>query len=320
MPCYSTIAIELGKLTNPFSYRNELRSFLETIPSKGSSTRRISLVDLLFYHFGDDWQQLVKKPACRDILAERQIRDELEAAKVELNVLTEVATSSAQAAEDACQSEKRALHQELAASEAAERAQAAKISLDVAKEKAGHALEALRLQEEATQRKKDELERAASDGTKGIVSRNKAKAELSILLSEDPIKLRTARIQQEASVNKMVAAANMAEDTLHHSETALERAAHARKEAIRLKESSLAAAKQAEMAIPSAQAAFNKISQTLDDIMKNQKAGRGTVFFIQSDLNESRKHLPKHRFIVAQKRAEEVFKLAPLSPTRSPTR
>ena len=118
----------------------------------------------------------------------------------------------------------------------------------------------------------------------------------------------------------MMAAANKAEDTLHHSQTALERATHARKEAIRLKESSLSAAKQAEKAIPSAQAAFDKISQTLDDIMKNQKAGRGTVFFIQSDLNESRKHLPKHRFIVAQKRAEEVFKLAPLSPTRSPIR
>jgi len=48
------------------------------------------------------------------------------------------------------------------------------------REQTGEALEALAVQEEVSQRKRDRLESIASDKSNGIVSRNKAKAELSI--------------------------------------------------------------------------------------------------------------------------------------------
>ncbi|KAL7532668.1 hypothetical protein ACHAXR_004772, partial [Thalassiosira sp. AJA248-18] len=288
---------------------NDLRQFTERI-SKGSGARRISLAELLAFYFGYDWQKLANKPECRDILAERDARDELEKAKAELNKLTGAAKHAAIAAEEAHQSEAKALRQELAASKAAENAKAAKIALDETKDRTDSMLEALKLQEEATQRKMDMLESIAADGSKGIVSRNKAKTELAILLNEDPITLRTARIQQEAASKKTTVAAKKAEQTVVLSETALERATHARKESIRLKESSLAATKKAEEAIPSAQVAFDKISKTLDEIMKKQNTGKGTLYFIQCDLNQSRKYLPKSRFVVAQKRADELVQLA----------
>lgn len=283
---------------------------METVSKDSSPKRRISLAELLIYQFGYDSQKLLSKPECRDLLAERDAREELEKAKSELNKLTEAAKNAARAAEDAHQSEVKALDRELAASKAAENAVSAKASLEEIRKKAGSALEALELQEETTRRKGEELEIIASDGNRGIVTRNKAKAELAILKSDDPITLRTARIQQEAAVKKMTIATKRAEETVALSETALGRATHARKEAIRLKTSALVATKEAEVAIPSARAAFDKISETLEMIMRKENTGKGAIYFIQSDLNQSRKFLPKGRFVVAQRRASEIIELA----------
>ena len=183
--------------------------------------------------------------------------------------------------QDAHLSEGKALFQELSASKAAENAQTAKISLEMRQEKASSALEALNLQEESARIKREALESIASDGEKGIVSRNKAKAELTILLSGDPITLRTARIQQEAAVKKMTAAAKKAEETDKHIETALQRATHTRKEAIRLKASALVAAKKAEDEMPSARTSFNKISETLDEITKKKRLERVRYSFFK---------------------------------------
>jgi len=251
---------------------------METTVSNGPGVRRISLAELLIFEFGYDWRTMINKPDYRDIRAERDARDELDKARWELNRLTEAAKEASQAAEDAHQSEKRALNQEIAASRAAENALAAKVALDETKETAGIALEALKREEESTRKRKKELERIASDGNNGIVTRNKAKAELAILLSEDGIKLRTARIHQESALKRMTAAAKRAEETVALAEKNHERATHARKEAIRLKTSALAATKKAEEAIPSAKAAFDKISFTLDELMKKEKTGRGSIF------------------------------------------
>jgi hypothetical protein len=280
--------------------------------------RRISLAELLTYQFGYNWQQLAKKkPDNHDLLAERGARDELRAAESELTTLTEAAKTAAKIAEDAHQSEAKALRQELAASKAAENAVTAKLSLEEVREKSDKALEAFELQEESTRRKKEELERIASDRKQGIVTRNKAKAELSILRGEDPIALRTVRIKLEVAVKKTRAAAANAEGTVALSDAALARATHARKEALRLKDAALAATKRAEAAIPSAQSAFKQIGATLDGLIEKQAVGKGTVFFIQSDLRKSRQYLPKSRFVVAQRRNSESVQLTSYTPTRN---
>lgn len=282
--------------------------------AKNEKARRISLAELLIFQFGYDWQTLADKPECRDLLAERDAREGLAKAKAELAELTAAAGNAARAAEDARASEARALDRELTASRAAARAAEARVALDETRERAGVALEALQLEEKTANERKDDLERRGSDASNGVVSRNRAKAELAILKSEDPIALRTARIRQEAAVKKAGVAARKAEETVEQSEAALAHAASARREAVRLKEAALAATKEAEAAIPSAQAAFDRISATLQEIMKKQQTGPGTIFFIQSDLNQSRKYLPKSRFVVAQKRASELVQLATAPP------
>lgn len=189
--------------------------------------------------------------------------------------------------------------------------------LDESRATSADSLESLKCQEDAVKKKAEELQVIIADGSSGIVKRNKAKAELAILRNDDPITLRTARIQQEAAVNRMTLAAKKAEETVEQSETALERATHARKEAIRLKVAALAAAKNAEERIPAAQAAFETISAKLDEITKMEKTGKGSIYFIQADLNASRKYLPKQRFVVAQKRASEIIELASGPPAHS---
>ena len=88
--------------------------------------RRVSLAEILTYQFDYDWHML-SKTECRDVLAEKDARDEVERAKAELSNLIEAAKSAAKSAEEAHQSEGRALKHELAASKSAETAKSARI-------------------------------------------------------------------------------------------------------------------------------------------------------------------------------------------------
>ena len=81
-----------------------------------------------------------------------------------------------------CQAEDKALNREIAATKAVDNAKTAKLLLGNTREWAGEALEALKVQKEVKQRKKVKLERIASDKSNGVVSRNKAKTKLAILL------------------------------------------------------------------------------------------------------------------------------------------
>ena len=133
----------------------------------------------------------------------------------------------------------KALSEEAAAKNAAELAKAANRSSFQSREKAREALEMLNHQEEYNKQKMLELEKIIADDSLGIVTRNKANAELAILLSEDPVQLRSARIKQEAAMKKMNDAVNKSIEVVSSSEVAFKRATNARKEAIELKESSV---------------------------------------------------------------------------------
>jgi multidrug efflux pump subunit AcrA (membrane-fusion protein) len=58
----------------------------------------------------------------------------------------------------------------------------------------------LQAQEDAYKRKISDLEKKSQEG--GVVSRNKAKAELEQIKAEDPLPLRKAKLNQEAAVRK----------------------------------------------------------------------------------------------------------------------
>ncbi len=52
------------------------------------------------------------------------------------------------------------------------------------------------------------------------------------------------------------------------------------------------ATRNAEVAIHLAQVTFDKISTLLEEIMKKLQTEPGTIFFIQSDLDQLKKYLP----------------------------
>ena len=167
--------------------------------------------------------------------------------------------------------------------------------------------------EETTSQRRADLESIIADSSKGIVTRNKANAELAILLSEDPSSLRAARIKQAAAERKSAEAAARSKDAMIQAEKALHGARAARKEANEQMQKAAVASRAAEEAIPKAQDAFIKASNTLEEIRNKHKSGRGTVFFLNADLNEQRRFLPRSKFVVAQKRADEAIQCIPLS-------
>jgi predicted transcriptional regulator len=92
-----------------------------------------------------------------------------------------------------------------------------------------------------------------------------------------------------------------------HAESALHIARKARTEANKQREKAENAARAAHDAIIPAQLAFEKASNTLKEITKKHQGGRGTVFFLNADLNEQRRFLPKSQFVIAQKRAGDAI-------------
>lgn len=168
------------------------------------------------------------------------------------------------------------------------------------------ALEILTAQEEMAKRKRDDLEAIVTDSSKGIVARNKANAELAILKSENS-GLRTERIKRASLLKRMNDTRSKSKQATVEADNALEGAKKTRIDAISLRESAMNAAREAEDRIPSVQAAIGRIEATLKEIMKKHDSGRGTIFFIQAELNEQRKFLPKSQFVVAQKKAEAAI-------------
>ena len=67
------------------------------------------------------------------------------------------------------------------------------------------------------------------------------------------------------------------------------------------------AARSAEDAIPAAQDAYIKALSAMEEITNKSKTGRGSIFYLNADLNEQRRFLPKSQFVVAQKRVNEVM-------------
>lgn len=202
---------------------------------------------------------------------------------------------------------KVAIEKEADATKAAEKQRQQELSSRelLAKEKE-YLISLNKLEEKANQRKAD-LECIVSDSSKGVVARQKANAELAILLSQDSSGLRAARMKQETAAKKSSEALVSCKKAVFELESTLHLARAARAEATKRKEMAIAAARVAEEAIPSAQDAFEKASRALDDIQKKSKGGRGTVFFLNADLNEQRRYLPQSQFVIAQKRADEVM-------------
>jgi len=133
------------------------------------------------------------------------------------------------------------------------------------------ALAELKAQEDAFNSKKAELERKSEEG--GVVSKNKAKAELAQLLSEDPLPLRRAKITTEAAVKK-------AERTRVAAEEAAEQASNSR---------------------VAAEARVEEAEAYLNEIKARAGSAQGAIWWMERELHEQRKYLPSSKGGIAKK-------------------
>jgi len=146
---------------------------------------------------------------------------------------------------------------------------AAELASKEAKTELQRSLADLHAQEEAHNKKTEELKRKTEEG--GAVSQNKAKAELAQHLASDPLPLRKAKITNEAAVKK-------AEKTLKAAEEATGVAN--------------AAKKAAEAAVEDCKNKVDAAEKYLDEIRSKPGSAGGALWWIDRQLHEQKAYLP----------------------------
>jgi len=125
------------------------------------------------------------------------------------------------------------------------------------------------------------LKKKSEDQSLGVVGRNKAKNELSQHLSEDPLPLRKAKITMEAATKK-------AEKTKILAQEAQKAAERAKEEALRRAEISRQKALEMEDL-------FDKAEKFLEEVRSRPGGGQGALWWIERELAEARKYMPKRK-------------------------
>ena len=273
--------------------------------------KKVSLTEFMIYKFAIDWKVLVNAPQSCDMTAINMAQAGLDNANAMLQRAIE---ASKVAQDDALKSkvaEADAKEEEEKSTAAAAKARVAEAELKEATDQAAAALADLKAQEDSYKSKCEVLETAGNDEASTTVKRGKAKAELAQLKAEDPMPLRKAKIQQEAAVRKLQKATIKAGAAAAAAEQAAKHAAESRKKAQEAAIEALAAAKAADEAIPLAEQAFQDAEQVLQEVKaKNSGSGEGQIYYIDRELEEAKKFLPKSKLAAAQAAAEQAKAMA----------
>jgi len=243
--------------------------------------KRMSLTEFLAYHFKKSIQEVIDAPQGdnqEEIEAAQAAVEAAQKAVDEMVARLDEATRAAEAADAAAAKAK-------AASDAAEAA-AAPYRAAVAENEA--ALEELHAQEKAYQDKKNALEKTKNDMSIGVVKRNKAANELDQLLSEDPLPLRKAKINQEATVRKMEKAAKPFNEASAKAEAA--------KNEADAKAAAAAEAKaQAEAAVQEAESMLQAAVDALAEAKKKGGVAHGAIWWMERSIEEKKKYMPGYK-------------------------
>lgn len=165
----------------------------------------------------------------------------------------------------------KAVAERAEADAAAKAAADAKSAAEAAQHELEEALAALKAEEEKIEARRQKLQ-ATIDGEGGVVTKNKARNELAQLEAEDPLPLRRAKITQQAAVKKADKATKAASEAKDHAD----------------KQAAEAAAAQAE-----AEQLFQAAEEALKDLMKGGGVSNGKIWWMQRELAEKKKFMPK---------------------------
>ena len=273
------------------------------------SNNMVSLTEFMVYKYSVDWKVLVNAPQGCDMTAINAAQSSLDTANRLLHI---AATAASRAKEDAArtkEAEAFATEEEARATEAEKAARAAEEALVGSNSQNSAALAELHAQESAITSNLAALHLIAEDDNLSAVKKGKAKAEIAMVNAEDSMPLRMAKISQEAAVRKVAKATKKAAATTAAAESASKEAINARSNAAAAAVSAVAAAAAAEDAIPATQNAFTAADSLLASVKAENnvgEAGQGQLYYIDRELEEAKKYLPKSRVARAVKEAEEA--------------
>jgi hypothetical protein len=294
----------IGKPVTQSAFRNY---FLKIDPTF-KVTMAIPLVILFFFYFDVDWKKLIVNTSQThyDGIEIDNAKEALYRAQNKLQSTINAEQKSTQEAKEADDAMYNSQKQQDILSKAIIDCRIEEEGFAKTKKQAEDSLEYVMKQESDTKEKKQSLEQIINNESNGIVTRNKAKAELQIIEHEDPLPLRKARIKNENAVKKLKISTNASKNARIAAENAKERAEKAMVDAKLAKEKAVEAATNAEATISKAREAIDYLKVLVDEMMENQIIPWGSLFYIDREVREAEKFLPKEKLRRLKKAAEEM--------------
>jgi len=236
--------------------------------------KRLALIEYCLWKFKYKVEDFVSRPQGDSAeiqqlsLLLQQIQSDIEEGQRKAEDAANKAKYAAEKAEEAAKQAAEALSKEKSARSAEDELKAA--------------LSNLKAQEDAYHQKTEDLKKKSEQG--GVVSQNRAKAELAQHFAEDPLPLRKAKISTEAATKKAEKARKEAEQSRTIADKGHLLAVETQKEAED-------AAKLANDAVDELLAKFKEAEKKLEEA-KLAGAGHGNIWWMERELAEVRKFLP----------------------------
>ncbi|MES1915247.1 MAG: hypothetical protein MHM6MM_007223 [Cercozoa sp. M6MM] len=239
---------------------------------------KMALTEFLVFRYDLDVTTLLTRPQNNN----GEALAEAEAKLKKVQAAFQAASSARDAAVEAEEFSTQKANESKAAADVAQAAEA----------EVQQAVDALKAEEDAYNGKIETLTAKSTDSNIGIVSRNRAAAELAQLKSEDPLPLRRAKITQESALKRQQKVTKIAT-------AAAAAAAEAAEEA---KQAAAVAAK----AVADAEEELKQAEAYLQEVKSMPGNAEGTIWILEKQMHEAAKYMPagKAARFLAQKQAE----------------
>jgi len=271
--------------------RSKLRETGAIAPN--AKPKLVPIIHFLLFKYGVSYKTLVNASQgdnSKEIAEAQRMLDEVTAAFAEADRTARAAAAALKEADararESSEREKAAL-----AAEAAAREQEAPFKK--AQEEVDTALNDVKSQEHARDSKTEDLKRKSTEG--GVVSQNKAKAELAQHLAEDPLPLRKAKITLEAALKKAEKARAPFETATKAAEAARAIASEAANAARAAKEASERAKRAADAAVDDASRRVAEAEAYLNELKSRPGCAKGALWWIDRELTEQKAYLPESK-------------------------
>lgn len=262
----------------------EMRTQLRT--AGVDNFKRVSMLHFLVYYFSMDWHKVANAPQgdnSAELEKAQKLLDEVSQQLIECQKKADEAKKSAEAAKIKADKSK----------ESAEIAAGKQKEAQAAEEEVTKALNEVKAQEEAKENKRKALQKKIE--TAGLVARNAAIQELAQLDSQDDLPMRRAKTTLEAAQRKAAKSLKVATE-------AKEKADADAAAAVESEQKAAADAIAADKAVEETQKKVEEAEAYLQEQQESAGgSGKGTMWWMQRELDEKKKYMPMKKGGVAKK-------------------